>query len=179
MKRLSILSLTLVFLITGCATTETVNHCDVALKAPLRGAMSVVEDKLTTGCGSHYQGYVADLINIATENPDADNKRAFSDFLVSLSNRGVISKRQAKSLYNRYFNVKFVSLDGDYSTCSQVCPTKDKVLLEMRQELLDKETGLLKASNDAASFYRADLLLKESELVLEATCHACSAGAAQ
>ena len=79
-------------------------------------------------------------------------------------------------LYNRYFNVKFVSLDGDYSTCSQVCPVKDKVILDMRQELLDKEIGLLQISNDKTGYYRADLLLKESELVLQATCQACSAG---
>ncbi|MBT4492220.1 MAG: hypothetical protein HOC70_03185 [Gammaproteobacteria bacterium] len=141
--------------------------------------MAIVENRLGNDCGIYYESYVADLIDIATENPDADNRRAFSEFLVSLSDRGIISKRQAKSLYNRYFNVKFVSLDGDYSTCSQVCPVKEKVLLEMRQELLDKETGLLKASNDASSYYRADLLLKEAEIVLEATCHACTGGAAQ
>ncbi len=179
MQTLKIVSLALVLLATGCTTTETVNHCDVSLKAPLRSAMALVENRLGNGCGIYYESYVADLIDIATDNPDADNRQAFSEFLVSLSDRGIISKRQAKSLYNRYFNVKFVSLDGDYSTCSQVCPVRDKVLLEMRQELLDKETGLLKASNDATGYYRADLLLKESEIVLEATCRACNGGAAQ
>jgi hypothetical protein len=49
----------------------------------------------------------------------------------------------------------------------------------MQAELHDKELGLMRASNDAASFYRADTLLKEADLVLEATCRACSAGKGQ
>lgn len=170
--------LSLCLLTTGCATTETVSHCDVALKAPLREAMSIAADRLATGCGSNYQSYVYDLVAIAKDNPGSDNKQAFSDFLVGLSERGIISRRQAKSFYNRYFNIKFISLGGNYNTCSQVCPTRKKVLADMHQELLDKEVGLLQISNDATSYYRADLLLKESELVLEATCHACAVGAA-
>jgi hypothetical protein len=50
---------------------------------------------------------------------------------------------------------------------------------DMRAELHDKELGLLRASNDPASFYRADHLLKETDLVLEATCRACLAGDAR
>jgi hypothetical protein len=166
-------------LLAGCASTQQVSHCEVSLKSPLRSAMAVVEDRLVGDCGPYYQDYVSQLIEIATDNPSADNRQAFSDLLVSLSDRGVISKRQASNLYNRYFNVKFVSLNGDYSTCSQVCPVQDKVMLDMEQELLDKETGLLKASNDQAGYYRADMLLKESQLVLAATCRACATGAKQ
>jgi hypothetical protein len=176
MNFLKITALLFIAAITGCATTSTVDNCSTNLTAPLRSAMTEVEDKLLGNCAGDYQTYVADLIDIAVDNPDAANKRAFSDFLVRLSDRGIISKRQASALYNRYFNVKFVSLDGDYSTCSQVCPVKDKVILDMRQELLDKEIGLLQISNDKTGYYRADLLLKESELVLQATCQACSAG---
>lgn len=179
MQVFKLAGLVIILFVAGCTTTQTADQCGVHLKAPLRTAMAVVEDRLASGCGAYYQGYVADLIDIAKDNPSADNKKAFSDFLVSLSDQGIISKRQAKELYNRYFNVKFVSLDGEYSTCSQVCPVRDKVLLDMRQELLDKEVGLLQASNDSAGYYRADLLLKESEIVLEATCRACTGGSAQ
>ncbi len=166
-------------ILTGCATTDTSDQCKVTLKAPLRTAMSEVEARLASGCEGYYESYVADLIDIAVKNPDSDNKRAFSDFLVTLSDKGTISKRQASELYNRYFNIKFVSLAGDFTTCSQVCPVQDKVLMAMRAELLDKEAGLLKASNDSSSYYRSDLLLQESEIVLEATCRACSNGGAR
>ena len=91
----------------------------------------------------------------------------------------MITKRQAKSLYNRYFNVKFMALTGDYNTCSQACPVQGQVVGNMRSELKDKELGLLRVSQDQASFYRADHLLKEAQLVLEATCRACASGAGQ
>ena len=88
----------------------------------------------------------------------------------------MISQRQAKELYNRYFNVKFVSLTGDYNTCAQTCPVRAEVMNNMQNELRDKQVGLLNASADKTSYYRADHLLKEAQLVLEATCRACSAG---
>ena len=47
----------------------------------------------------------------------------------------------------------------------------------MRLELLKKETGLIKASDDASSYHRADLLLNELEILLGATCMAYSRGA--
>ncbi|MDZ7684833.1 MAG: hypothetical protein U5O39_07340 [Gammaproteobacteria bacterium] len=93
-----------------------------------------------------------------------------------VSDRATISKRQARDIYNRYFNVKFVSLTGDYNTCTQTCPTRAKVLAEMQRELADKELGLVQATRDPNAYYRADLLLKEAQLVLEATCRACEAG---
>ena len=91
---------------------------------------------------------------------------------------GVISKRQAQALYNRYFNVKFVSLAGDYNTCSQTCPVQARVISDMKAELQDKELGLLRVTGDNSSYYRADNLLKETQLVLAATCRACAAGKA-
>jgi hypothetical protein len=46
----------------------------------------------------------------------------------------------------------------------------------MERELSDKERGLLKVSVDRDGYYRADRLYQEVELVLEATCTACTAG---
>ena len=72
--------------------------------------------------------------------------------------------------------MKFVSLQSDYNNCSHTCPRRGKVMLDMQRELSDKERGLLKVSMDNAGYYRADELYQEVELVLEATCTACSAG---
>ena len=167
--------LSLVF-IAGCETTPTLVDCGVNLKAPLSSAANVVEDKLASGCVYSFDSYLSGMLDIAIDNPTPENKKTFSDFLVRVSDQGTISKRQAKGIYNRYFNIKFVSLEGDYNTCSQVCPVRNKVLADMSSELLDKEMGLMQASEDASSYYRADQLLKEAEIVLEATCRACSAG---
>ncbi|MFP6808113.1 MAG: hypothetical protein VB957_13185 [Pseudomonadales bacterium] len=162
--------------ITSCTTTEVVDNCAINLKGSLDNAIYIAERKLSSGCEYSFDNYLGQLLAIAADNPSPDNKRSFSDFLIRASDNGTISKRQAKSTYNRYFNIKFVSLAGEYNTCSQTCPSKAKVLAAMRLELRDKELGLVKASDDTASYYRADHLLKEVELVLEATCRACEAG---
>ena len=67
-------------------------------------------------------------------------------------------------------------MTGDYNNCALSCPRKSTLLSELEMELADKELGLMKVSSDAASYYRADRLFKETELVLEATCTACAAG---
>ncbi len=173
MKTNFLACITVLIALAGCASSQPVAQCDVSLQAPLSGAMYTVEQKLVEGCEYGFDHYLSQLIDVAVDDPSPKHKRTFSDFLVRVSNQGIISKRQASAIYNRYFNVKFVSLAGDYNTCSQVCPVRSKVLADMRGELLDKEVGLMQASRDASSYYRADHLLKESQIVLEATCRAC------
>ena len=159
----------------GCAN-QTADYCSARLGGNLDAAMSEATDRLANGCEFHFDGYYQQLLAVAEANPDGKNRMRFSDFLMRVNDMDVISRRQAQSLYNRYFGVKFVSLQGDYNTCSQTCPQRDRVMSNMQAELHDKELGLLRASNDQQSFYRADNLLKETELVLEATCNACEAG---
>ena len=168
----------LVALVAACTTTDP-DYCTVSMRGNLDSAMRAVETKLGSGCEYHFDGYFQGLLALAEENPDKNNRRDFSDHLMRVNEMGVISRRQAEGLYNRYFNVKFVSLQGDYNTCSQTCPIRKQVMSDMQAELHDKELGLLRASNDAPSFYRADTLLKETDLVLEATCRACLAGDAR
>lgn len=175
-KRNFVLALLSLLMVSACETTTPVADCSLSMRGGLESGIAKVEDKLASGCEYHFDTYFAQLLDTAAENPGAKNKRLFSDFLVRASDTGTISKRQAMELYNRYFNVKFVSLAGDYNTCSQTCPARARVLADMQNELLDKELGLVRASQDNTSYYRADLLLKEAQLVLEATCRACSAG---
>jgi hypothetical protein len=138
--------------------------------------MSDVKSSLTGGCIAHFDRYYDDLLSIAEGDPKAENKRLFSEFLVWSADQGILSQRQARDYYNRYFNVKFVSLQSDYNNCSHTCPRRDRVMLDMERELGDKERGLLKVSLDNAGYYRADELYDEVNLVLEATCTACAAG---
>ena len=139
-------------------------------------AIDEVKTTLVAGCEAHFDRFYDDLLQIAEGDPRAENKRRFSEFLVWASDEGLLSTRQAKNYYNRYFNVKFMSLAGDYNNCSHTCPRRDRVMIEMERELSDKERGLLKVSLDHEGYYRADELYQEVELVLEATCAACQAG---
>ena len=138
--------------------------------------MSEVKSNLMGGCASYFDSYYDDLLNIAEGDPKAENKRLFSEFLVWSGEQGIVSQRQARDNYNRYFNVKFVSLQSDYNNCSHTCPRRTSVMRDMERELSDKERGLLRVSLDNSGYYRADELYQEVELVLEATCTACAAG---
>jgi hypothetical protein len=142
----------------------------------LSTAIDGAQTSLINGCHAHFDRYYDDLLSIAEGDPKPENKRVFSEFLVWSSDKGLLSNRQAKEYYNRYFNVKFMSMQGDYNNCSHTCPNKQKVLFDMERELSDKERGLLRVSQDSEGYYRADQLFQEVELVLEATCTACSAG---
>ena len=167
---LAAISLTL----AACASTEPV--CDSPQTRNLDRAISSVQTSLSNGCAAYFDRFYDDLLTIAEGDPKPENKRAFSEFLVWASDEGLLSTRQAQEHYNRYFNVKFMSLKGDYNNCSHTCPNRQKVLFDMERELSDKERGLLKVSLDNQGYYRADELFHEVELVLEATCTACAAG---
>ena len=158
----------------ACATKPP--PCGSPTTKNLDNAVVFVQQSLKSGCAVHFDRYYDDLLTIAEGDPKSQNKRIFSDFLLWSTDEGLISQRQAKEYYNRYFNVKFVSLESDYNNCTHTCPRRDRVMRNMERELTDKERGLLRVSTDSAAYYRADELYQEVELVLEATCTACEAG---
>jgi len=175
-KPLAVLPLLLasLFVLASCATSPP--PCNGPQSRNLDTAIDAVKSTLQSGCEAHFDSYYDDLLGIAEGDPKPENKRIFSEFLVWSSDQGLLSKRQAKDYYNRYFNVKFMSLQGDYNNCSHTCPRRDRVMLNMERELSDKERGLLRVALDNDGYYRADELYQEVELVLEATCTACTAG---
>ena len=171
-KNLIIIAATL--LLASCATNAP--ECVGPQSKNLVTAIDQAQLSLINGCHAHFDRYYDELLDVAEGDPKPDNKRAFSEFLVWSSDNGLLSTRQAQDYYNRYFNVKFMALQGDYNNCSHTCPRRDRVMRNMERELSDKERGLLKISLDNAGYYRADELYQEVELVLEATCTACTAG---
>ncbi len=160
--------------LSSCASTPP--PCGGPQTKNLDAAFDHVKRSLNDGCAAHFDRFYDDLLVIAEGDPRPENKRRFSEFLVWSADQGLLSQRQAREYYNRFFNVKFVSLASDYNNCSHTCPRRDRVMLDMERELSDKERGLLRVSLDNAGYYRADELYREVELVLEATCTACTAG---
>jgi len=174
MKTMSLLVALSALMLASCATSPP--PCDNPQTRNLSAAVDHVKDSLSSGCAAHFDRYYDDLLRTAEGDPKPGNKRVFSEFLVWSADEGLLSQRQAKDHYNRYFNVKFMTLQSDYNNCSHTCPRRDRIMLDMERELSDKERGLLKVSLDNDGYYRADELFQEVELVLEATCTACSAG---
>ena len=160
-------------LLTSCASNPP--DCVGLQSRNLDSAVDAAQTALINGCHAHFDRYYDDLLSIAEGDPRPENKRAFSEFLVWSADEGILSQRQAKEYYNRFFNVKFMTLASDYNNCSHTCPRRDRVMRSMERELSDKERGLLKISLDNSGYYRADELYQEVELVLEATCSACEA----
>jgi hypothetical protein len=164
----------LAVILTACnANPPRATACSLPEGTDLDRAISAARFDLTTGCEQQFDQYFQRLLTIAEGDPKKDNKAAFSDFLIWANEEGLLSKRQARELYTRYFGVKYVSLISDYSVCAQTCPHRDEVMRAMNKELVDKEQGLLKVSADRREYYRANRLFQETELVLEATCEAC------
>jgi uncharacterized protein YceK len=169
-----------VLVLSGCNSVSTRTVASGPTCIPPEGhslerAIVAAKQDLAHGCATHFDRYMDTLLSIAEGDPKPENRQDFSELLVWASDQGLISSRQAKEMYNRYFNVKFVSMMGEYNNCSYTCPRKDQVLYGMEQELLNKEQGLLKITGDASGYHQADRLFKETELVLEATCSACAA----
>ncbi len=154
-------------------------QCNVPDGHNLDQAISLSKSELSSGCSAHFDSYFDNLLVIAEGDPKKENREKFSEFLVWANGEDLLSKRQARERYNRYFGLKFVSLKSEYSVCSQTCPQKQQVLRNMKWELADKERGLMKISADSQSYQQSDQLYRESELVLEATCNACNATAAR
>lgn len=173
MRNTILITLSALFLFS-CASNSP--ECVGPQSKNLSNAIDAAQTSLVNGCHAHFDRYYDDLLAIAEGDPKPENKRAFSEFLVWSSDTGLLSTRQAQDYYNRYFNVKFMTLQGDYNNCSHTCPRRDRIMLDMERELSDKERGLLKVSLDNDGYYRADELYQEIELVLEATCTACRAG---
>jgi hypothetical protein len=170
--RLTIFVLMGAAVVSGCATKP--GACELPAERALDRAFDDARAKLEGGCEAYFDSYFDQLLGIAAGDPGPANKQKFSDFLTWSADEGILSRRQAQKLYNRYFNVKFMAMEGDYNNCAQTCPRKTRVLTAMEAELTDKERGLVKVSQDPASYYRADRLFQETELVLEATCTACA-----
>ena len=168
------LAISLGFAIAGCASNPPQEPlCRLPEGHDLEQAFQDARFDLESGCKHRVDDYLQRLLKIAEGDPNKGNKARFSEFLVWAADAGLLSRRQATERYNRYFNAKFVSMMGDYSVCEQTCPDKSRVMTNMEQELADKELGLIKVSADPAEYQRANQLLRETELVLEATCMAC------
>ena len=160
--------------LTACNSNPSrATACSLPEGPDLDRAISAARFDLETGCEQQFDQYFQRLLTIAEGDPKKDNKAAFSEFLIWANEEGLLSKRQARETYTRYFGVKYVSLVSDYSVWDQTCPRQDEIMREMNRELVDKEQGLLKVSADRREYYRANRLFQETELVLEATCEAC------
>lgn len=124
-------------------------------------------------CRYSFDAVFDSLLKISEGAPNINNKERFSGFLEWSRGKGVISTVQAKERYTKNFSSRFTSLPDSYQTCSH-CPNLSTIIDDCRNELQDKDLGLLKVSSDKVTYAKANNDLQNIELILEATCSACS-----
>lgn len=123
-------------------------------------------------CAYRFEAVWDSLLEIASGDPDPENKEKFSDLAGWARKQGIISTIQTKEYYTRYFHPNFVSLPDNYRTCSY-CNQLDKIKAELRDEMRQKELGLDKVTRDKKGIAKARSDYKAIKLVLTATCEAC------
>jgi len=169
------------FVLGGCAKKQIPvvvagPSCILPTGVNLTEAVSLTKDNLThPECQPQFEAYFHRLLEIAAGDPDPENKRRFSDFLVWTKSEGILTMVQSKEYYNRYFNTTFMALPDDYNVCSSA-PKKDDIIKAMEAELRQKELGLMKACADKETYYSAHEQFESVLLVLDAVCLACEQG---
>jgi len=123
-------------------------------------------------CRYQFDAVFHSLLSICEGDPDMGHKEKFSNLLMWAKGQGIISKKQAAELYTTYFSARFVSLPGDYQTCSH-CPRLKTIMSRCRDELKKKARGLIKVCSDKETYGKASQDLQYIEVILEATCSAC------
>ena len=117
MKNIGVVRLFCVAALAGLLSACNSNPSHETTCSPPSGhnldqAMSAARFDLETGCEAHFDDYLVRLLAIAEGDPGKENKAKFSDFLLWANEEGLLSKRQAREVYNRYFGIKYVSMIG-------------------------------------------------------------------
>ena len=179
-SKIIMLAITVSLIAAGCVSQKqpappVVENCPLPSGYLVDQAFATARSTLSNpACRYQFDAVFASLLKVCKGAPDMKNKELFSNLLLWAKNEGIISKVQAKAYYTRYFAHRFVSLPDTYQTCSH-CNRLKTLLANCRNELKDKEQGLIETCGDKVTYAKASDDLAKIEVILEATCSACAA----
>ena len=170
-------TLILAFVLTGCNSTSNSQVVRVDCSAPTSKKLgqAVTQSQSTLvqqQCYGAFNQHFNKLLEVAANEPNKTNKKAFRDYLVFAQNQGIIAKRQMQSLFTRHFSETFVSLSDKQSMC-QAGKSLNKVATSLDAELAEKKLGLQDILGDNKSYHNATRQRESAILILAATAHAC------
>lgn len=166
-----------VLLSSGCASTpeapvNITQGCEVVSSKQLDVAIDQAKDNLSRAeCLPFFSTNFASLRETAKGDPKADNRAKFAAWLKWANEQGIISVKQSKESYNRYFNETFVSLPSHGHICGYLQrhdPVKD-----MSRELSQKSEGYNDILGDSAGYYRVHAQYTDMKFMLESVASAC------
>ena len=106
--------------------------------------------------------------------PGPENEARFAGLLRESVDRGIVSKRQARETFSRYFDPEFYVVKVEpRSSCSSL-REKEALFAAMRGELAYKREGMLEILDDQARFREAQHHYNNLNLVFEAVSAACT-----
>jgi hypothetical protein len=176
-KTLVIAGLIAISLTTGCATQNAVpvditEGCDSVNSKQIDAAFSEAKANLSRAeCAPYFEANFTALKAVAKGNPGEENKARFAQWLSWSNKQGVITVKQSKALYTRYFHSTFVSLPSQGNLCSHLAngdPVKD-----MTRELSDKREGYNDIVNDSQGYNAVHQEYDDMKLMLDSVAMAC------
>jgi hypothetical protein len=134
----------------------------------------VSENLEIRACHYSFPMYRERLLAAAKGSPGPENEARFAELLRASVDRGVVSQRQARETFSRYFDPEFYVVKVQpRSSCSSL-REKDALYAEMRGELAFKREGMLEILDDQARFRQAQHHYNNLTMVFEAVGTACN-----
>ena len=163
-------------LLAACQTTREQAGCTLPPGTNVERAFDYAREQLSrNACQPEFNNYFERLLDIAAGAPSPEHSQRFSEFLLWANAQEVITRRSAEDHYNRYFSPKFASLQNEYNNCTHTCRLQAEIGSDMQEELLQKDIGLLKVTNDKRKYAQANANYRSILTLIEATCEACRA----
>lgn len=149
-----------IFLISACAAKkqvvvpiEPVEPCPLPTGYQLRPAIETARQSLST-CPEKLDPVFMALLDIATHSPAKENSVLIQDLLKDLISENKISETYTKTLYQKYFSLRFVSIPDTkiYNLPGQL----DSIKNVLKAELACKKIGMVACCNDKESYKLAE-----------------------
>lgn len=173
------LTMTLLALNTGCASLSSPSSspvaapvCDAIDSKQVDAAFGEARNNLSRAeCAPYFEQNFSKLREVAQGDPGDDNRSRFAAWLNWSSDKGIITARQAKEMYTRYFHDTFVSLPSQGHVCGYL--KDDSLKTAMKLELVQKREGYTRIAGDAEGFNRVHLQYEDMMLMLDSVNSAC------
>jgi len=176
--KMLVLSLSLMSVLSACAPSR-IKHAEVScnsvsdknLQTAFESAKGILSQRM---CHYEFDALHQQLLSIAKNDPAEGTGLKFLQFYKWNVSEGVISSKQGKNLYNRYFKSTFGHiLPNNQNVCS-LRGNKDPLIKELGRELGYKKMGLQEAMQDRDAYFEAQRIHNELVFLLETTLMACS-----
>lgn len=180
--KMTALSVCLISGLAACAQNPLTNlnqqsadaNCSKLTHKKLQTAINQAQDALSNrSCHYQFDTLHQQLLNIAENDPAQENGSLFLKFYKWNVSEGVISTKQGKEFYNRYFKPSFGNvLSNDRNVCS-LGANKEELVKNLGRELTYKKTGLQDIMQNRDAYFEAQRIHNELLFLIETTLMAC------